>query len=113
MPRTDHVSTLRLKNRVEVEVKYSGENSGGIVSNNIETHQIQIQFLIPPTQEIKDALRHLGFRWIKSRGVWGRKNTKRAFMTIRHPDILIDLDPHLAWALEIMADTVLKTWEVL
>ncbi len=110
MAAAEPAATLRLQNQVEVDVKYTGENSGGFVTNNVETRHIHIQFTVPPTKEIQDALRELGFRWIKSRGVWGRRNTRQAFMTIRHPDILIDLDPQLAWALELLADTVLKMW---
>ena len=110
IPAAEPAATLRLQNQGEVDIKYSGENSGGYVTNNVETRHIQIRFTVPPTKEIQDALRQLGFRWIKSRDVWGRRNTKQAFMTIRHPDILIDLDPHLAWALELLADTVLKMW---
>lgn len=78
------------------------------VINNVEMQRIQVSFEDKPSEEVRTALKDLGFKWSPKQSVWQRKNTRNAFLAIKHPECLIDHDPELATALRRLAEDVLN-----
>ena len=72
----------RLKDRIK-ELKELEEMNfkeiiftGGKVIQNKEVNRIQILFDDKPSEEIRDILKHHGFKWARSQGAWQRLYNK-------------------------------------
>lgn len=68
----------RLKDRIKELKELENMNfqditfTGGKVIQNKEINRIQIFFDKKPSEEIRDTLKHHGFKWARSQGAWQR-----------------------------------------
>lgn len=130
---TNNSAVIRqTKKRIEelsqkAETEYEGwAFDGGEVKMNREANRLQVFFDEKPDRDTCSAMRHSGFKWAPSVGVWQRQLTDNAIYAAKHLDCLRPLSveqpaqaPEQAepvqepaqssgWGFYIIAD--LKTW---